>query len=66
MRLEGDDNGEDPFFRDDPRDSLSVLDLSDPLVSPEKNPLIPEVFVIDDVLPDFAAATELSSTKRRC
>lgn len=62
----GDDKGDDPFFRDDPRDSLSVLDLSDPPVSPEKKPRIPEGLLIEDKLPDFEAATALSSTNRRC
>ena len=64
--LAGDDRGDDPFFKDEPRDNLSVLDLSDPLVSPEKNPRIPEVLLMEDKPPDFDAATALSKTKRRC
>lgn len=64
--LAGEDNGDDPFFKDDPRDNLSVLDLSDPPVSPEKNPRIPEALLTEDKLPDFDAATALSRTNRRC
>lgn len=64
--LAGDDKGDEPFFKEDPRDNLSVFNFSDPPVSPEKNPRIPEALLIEDKLPDFDAATALSRTKRRC
>lgn len=56
----GEDNGDDPFFKDDPLDNLSPHDLSDPPENTENKFLIPEVLFIEDKLPDFAAATAFS------
>lgn len=64
--FEGDERGEEPVFNDEPRDSLSPLDLSELPVIFEKKPLIADPLLIDDKLPDLDAATALSSTKRRC
>ena len=62
----GEDRGDDPFFNDDPRDNRSKFGFSELLVSPERNPLIPVLLLIDDKLPDFDTATALSRTKRCC
>lgn len=62
----GDERGDDPVFNEDPRDNLSVPDLSDPPVSPEKKLLRPDPLPIDDKLEDFDAAKALSRTNCRC
>ena len=61
----GEDNGEDPFFNDEPLDNLSPPDLSDPPEKAERKLFIPEPLLIEDKLPDFAATTALSKTNLR-
>lgn len=64
--LIGEESGDEPVFKEDPRDNLSPEDLSEFPVILEKNPLIADPLQMDDKFLDLDDATALSRTKRRC